>query len=119
MSKSIVVLAWLSALALSAPIQAQNSSKQSGNSNSQTAPGQAGDAGAVEPDQDQRAASQPGALLAIRRRQRSLCRQATAGRSRGFLMKLEGIRVATHFFNDESDIERLLSGLNEIRAQKR
>ena len=33
--------------------------------------------------------------------------------------KPEGIRAATHFFNDESDIERLLSGLNEIRAQKR
>src|ERR1051326_4798498 len=33
--------------------------------------------------------------------------------------KPEGIRAATHFFNDESKIERLLSGLNEIRAQKR
>ena len=43
MNKSIVALAWLSALALSAPIHAQNSSKQSGNSNSQTAPSQPGD----------------------------------------------------------------------------
>jgi len=33
--------------------------------------------------------------------------------------KPQGIRAATHFFNDESDIERLLSGLNEIREQKR
>ena len=31
--------------------------------------------------------------------------------------KPEGIRAATHFFNDESDIERLISGLNEIREQ--
>lgn len=33
--------------------------------------------------------------------------------------KPEGIRVATHFFNDESDMERLVSGLNQIREQKR
>jgi selenocysteine lyase/cysteine desulfurase len=33
--------------------------------------------------------------------------------------KPEGIRAATHFFNDDSDIERLLSGLNEIREQRR
>lgn len=33
--------------------------------------------------------------------------------------KPEGIRAATHFFNDESDIERLISGLNEIREQRR
>jgi len=33
--------------------------------------------------------------------------------------KPQGIRAATHFFNDEGDIERLLSGLNEIREQKR
>jgi selenocysteine lyase/cysteine desulfurase len=33
--------------------------------------------------------------------------------------KPQGIRAATHFFNDESDIERLLSGLIEIRGQKR
>jgi selenocysteine lyase/cysteine desulfurase len=32
--------------------------------------------------------------------------------------KPEGIRAATHFFNDESDIERLVSGLNEIREQR-
>lgn len=31
--------------------------------------------------------------------------------------KPEGIRAATHFFNNESDIERLVSGLNEIREQ--
>jgi cysteine desulfurase / selenocysteine lyase len=31
--------------------------------------------------------------------------------------KPEGIRAATHFFNDETDIERLVSGLNEIREQ--
>ena len=30
--------------------------------------------------------------------------------------KPEGIRAATHFFNDESDIERLVAGLNEIRG---
>ncbi len=29
--------------------------------------------------------------------------------------KPEGIRAATHFFNDESDIDRLVAGLNEIR----
>lgn len=29
--------------------------------------------------------------------------------------KPEGIRVATHFFNDESDVERLIEGLNETR----
>ena len=33
--------------------------------------------------------------------------------------KPEGIRAATHFFNDESDIERLICGLNEIREQAR
>jgi selenocysteine lyase/cysteine desulfurase len=32
--------------------------------------------------------------------------------------KPQGIRAATHFFNDESDIERLVSGLNEIRERK-
>ena len=32
--------------------------------------------------------------------------------------KPQGIRVATHFFNDESDIERLVSGLNEVREQR-
>jgi len=31
--------------------------------------------------------------------------------------KPQGIRAATHFFNDESDIERLVCGLNEIREQ--
>lgn len=30
--------------------------------------------------------------------------------------KPEGIRVATHFFNNENDIERLIAGLNETRA---
>ena len=30
--------------------------------------------------------------------------------------KPEGIRVATHFFNNESDIERLIGGLNETRG---
>ena len=30
--------------------------------------------------------------------------------------KPEGIRAATHFFNDEDDIERLVSALNEIRG---
>lgn len=29
--------------------------------------------------------------------------------------KPEGIRVATHFFNNEEDVERLLAGLNETR----
>jgi len=33
--------------------------------------------------------------------------------------KPQGIRAATHFFNDASDIERLVSGLNEIREQGR
>jgi len=31
--------------------------------------------------------------------------------------KPQGIRAATHFFNDESDIERLVTALNEIRGQ--
>jgi selenocysteine lyase/cysteine desulfurase len=30
--------------------------------------------------------------------------------------KPQGIRVATHFFNNEADIERLIAALNEIRA---
>ena len=30
--------------------------------------------------------------------------------------KPEGLRAATHFFNDESDVERLVAGLNEIRG---
>lgn len=30
--------------------------------------------------------------------------------------KPQGIRAATHFFNDESDIDRLLNGLTEIRG---
>jgi selenocysteine lyase/cysteine desulfurase len=30
--------------------------------------------------------------------------------------KPEGIRVATHFFNNEDDIERLIEGLNETRS---
>jgi len=30
--------------------------------------------------------------------------------------KPEGLRVATHFFNDEQDIERLIAGLNETRG---
>ena len=30
--------------------------------------------------------------------------------------KPEGIRIATHFFNDESDIDRVVAGLNEIRG---
>ena len=30
--------------------------------------------------------------------------------------KPQGIRVATHFFNDEQDIERLIAGLNEARG---
>ena len=30
--------------------------------------------------------------------------------------KPEGIRAATHFFNDETDIDRLISSLNEIRG---
>ena len=29
--------------------------------------------------------------------------------------KPQGIRVATHFFNNEDDVERLIVGLNEIR----
>ena len=29
--------------------------------------------------------------------------------------KPEGLRVATHFFNDEQDVERLIAGLNETR----
>jgi selenocysteine lyase/cysteine desulfurase len=30
--------------------------------------------------------------------------------------KPEGFRAATHFFNDESDIEKLIAGLNEMRG---
>jgi cysteine desulfurase/selenocysteine lyase len=30
--------------------------------------------------------------------------------------KPEGIRVATHFFNNEGDIEKLIAGLNETRG---
>jgi len=30
--------------------------------------------------------------------------------------KPQGLRVATHFFNDEQDIERLIAGLNETRG---
>lgn len=33
--------------------------------------------------------------------------------------KPQGIRVATHFFNDESDIERLVCGLNEVGGDRR
>ena len=29
--------------------------------------------------------------------------------------KPQGIRVATHFFNNEQDVERLMAGLGEIR----
>jgi selenocysteine lyase/cysteine desulfurase len=32
--------------------------------------------------------------------------------------KPEGIRVATHFFNNEKDVDRLMAGLNEIRTGK-
>jgi selenocysteine lyase/cysteine desulfurase len=30
--------------------------------------------------------------------------------------KPEGIRAATHFFNNEGDIEKLIAALNEIRG---
>ena len=30
--------------------------------------------------------------------------------------KPQGIRVATHFFNNEEDIERLIAGMNETRG---
>lgn len=30
--------------------------------------------------------------------------------------KPEGIRIATHFFNNEEDVEKLIAGLNEIRS---
>lgn len=30
--------------------------------------------------------------------------------------KPQGIRVATHFFNDDEDVERLIAGINETRA---
>src|SRR5205814_7087628 len=30
--------------------------------------------------------------------------------------KPQGIRVATHFFNNEADIERLIAGMNETRG---
>jgi len=30
--------------------------------------------------------------------------------------KPQGIRVATHFFNNEDDIERLINGLNDTRV---
>jgi selenocysteine lyase/cysteine desulfurase len=32
--------------------------------------------------------------------------------------KPEGIRVATHFFNNEDDIGRLMAGLNELRREQ-
>ena len=32
--------------------------------------------------------------------------------------KPEGIRVATHFFNNEEDIERLISELSDLRRQQ-
>jgi selenocysteine lyase/cysteine desulfurase len=32
-------------------------------------------------------------------------------------LKPEGIRVATHFFNDETDIDRLIEALGELRRQ--
>jgi selenocysteine lyase/cysteine desulfurase len=32
--------------------------------------------------------------------------------------KPEGIRVATHFFNDETDIGRLIAALDEVRAEQ-
>jgi selenocysteine lyase/cysteine desulfurase len=32
--------------------------------------------------------------------------------------KPEGIRVATHFFNNEGDVERLIGGLEELQRQK-
>jgi selenocysteine lyase/cysteine desulfurase len=32
--------------------------------------------------------------------------------------KPEGIRVATHFFNNEDDVERLIGGLEELQRQK-
>jgi selenocysteine lyase/cysteine desulfurase len=37
------------------------------------------------------------------------------GRGVAVTQKPEGIRVATHFFNDESDIERLIAALTETR----
>jgi selenocysteine lyase/cysteine desulfurase len=30
--------------------------------------------------------------------------------------KPQGIRVATHFFNHEDDLEKLIAGMNETRA---
>jgi selenocysteine lyase/cysteine desulfurase len=30
--------------------------------------------------------------------------------------KPQGIRVATHFFNNEDDIEKLISAMNETRS---
>src|SRR5438477_4209184 len=37
--------------------------------------------------------------------------------SRGVIVteKPQGIRVATHFFNNEQDVERLIAGLGEVR----
>jgi selenocysteine lyase/cysteine desulfurase len=32
--------------------------------------------------------------------------------------KPEGIRVATHFFNDEADIARLIAALDEVRSEQ-
>jgi hypothetical protein len=43
MNKSIIAVAWLSAVALSAPIHAQNSSKQHDGAESQSAPNPSGD----------------------------------------------------------------------------
>ena len=33
-------------------------------------------------------------------------------------IKPEGFRAATHFFNDEGDIARLVSALDELRASQ-
>jgi len=41
-----------------------------------------------------------------------------SGRGVAITQKPEGIRVATHFFNDEADIARLLLALDEVRSEQ-
>ncbi len=41
-----------------------------------------------------------------------------SGRGVAVTQKPEGVRVATHFFNNEADIARLIDALNEVRSEQ-